>query len=244
MVLRARNAGLRSYLGEVVGAGQWEPIVDPVDYHALLARLTAPGRRTTPGRDGKTHLLSGVARCGVCGEVVRVGLGKAYKGVRGKPIYRCRARACVSREQRWTDTLVAEVVVQRLARPDAVDLLRHADEDEARQAARLVDELRERLSDAAEAYAAGTLTLAQITTITATLEPKINEAATVVLNPQRARLFAGVIGERNVRDAWEAVGPARRREMVSALMDVTILPTRSGPVRDPESVRITWKTTP
>jgi DNA invertase Pin-like site-specific DNA recombinase len=242
MVLRARNAGLRSYHGKIVGEGQWVRIVEPADFHALHARLTAPGRRTTPGRDGKVHLLSTIAKCGVCGAAVRAAKGKAYKG-KAKPIYRCSARSCVTRDQAWTDALVSEIVVQRLSQPDALDLLRRDEEDNAAQfAAARVEELRQRLDDAAGAYAAGSLTLAQLTTITAALEPQIETAQAASVNPQRARLLAGVVGESDVRAAWESFSDARRREIVAALMDVTIMPTKRGHgAPDPASVQVEWK---
>ncbi len=240
MVLRARNAGIRSYLGEPVGPGRWERIVEPADFHALVARLTAPGRRTTPGRYGKTHLLSGVARCGVCGEAMRVGRGKKYKGV-SRSIYRCSGRTCVSRDQEWVDALVSEIVVRRLSRPDATDLLRQDEDDEAAKAARRVDELRERLNDAAEAYAAGRLTIGQITTISAALEPQIADAMTAAADPQRVLLLENVIGERDVREVWDGLPAIHRREIVAALLSIQIMPTRRGPTHDPASVRCEWR---
>src|SRR5215212_118802 len=89
MLLRPRNAGLRVHHDEVVGHGQWEPILTPEDFHQVQAILCNPTRRTTPGRDGRVHLLSVIARCGVCDKPVVVGKSRPYKG-KSNRIYRCR----------------------------------------------------------------------------------------------------------------------------------------------------------
>src|SRR6185312_2288785 len=66
MLLRPRNAGLRVHHGEVVGRGKWTPILPADKFHQVEAILNNPARRTNPGKDGRVHLLSVLARCGVC----------------------------------------------------------------------------------------------------------------------------------------------------------------------------------
>jgi DNA invertase Pin-like site-specific DNA recombinase len=68
MLLRPRNAGLRTYHGRVLDdvSGDWEPILSAEDFHQVEAILSNPARRTNPGRNGVVHLLSALARCGVC----------------------------------------------------------------------------------------------------------------------------------------------------------------------------------
>jgi hypothetical protein len=69
---------LRVYKGEVVGDGNWEPILDRDTWHAVRAVLSAPttvirsdgkeyrvSRRKRPGR--RYLLTGGLARCGRCG---------------------------------------------------------------------------------------------------------------------------------------------------------------------------------
>ncbi len=62
---RPRNAGLMEHQGQITGAAQWPAIVDEETWKAVIAVLDQPGRKTTPGPAPK-HLLSFLARCGVC----------------------------------------------------------------------------------------------------------------------------------------------------------------------------------
>ncbi|MFT7022504.1 MAG: DNA invertase Pin-like site-specific DNA recombinase [Rhodococcus sp. (in: high G+C Gram-positive bacteria)] len=60
-----RNAGLRVYKGEVIGKGNWEPIVDRAMWDATQKLFD---ERTQPMPDtSSVYLLSRIARCGKCG---------------------------------------------------------------------------------------------------------------------------------------------------------------------------------
>jgi site-specific DNA recombinase len=240
MVVRARNAGLRAYHGEVTAPGQWEPIVSPEEYHQAKAILSNPARRTHPARGGQVHLLSTIARCGACGGPMTVGKGTVYNGVR-KSIYRCRKCQRVARGQAVVDDLVTRVVLARLAKPDAKGLLvDHGEADKAAAAAWRVQELQDRLSDAAEAYAAGVVTMAQLATINASLKPKLEQAQAEAASPSRAKVL-GELVSRDPAEVWQGMSADQRRAVVALLVEVTIMPTRHGPVFDPESVRIEWR---
>jgi len=138
LVLRERNAGLRVYRGEVVGEGVWEPIVDRGRWEQLRAVLTDPERRTSTG-SAAAHLLSGIGRCGVCGASLRVALSRSV------PCYRCSAKGCVIRRKSDLDDLVTRLVVARLSRPDAADLVTTPDRPEQAAAVAEVAQLRARL---------------------------------------------------------------------------------------------------
>lgn len=245
MLLRPRNAGIRVHHGEEVTArGQWEPILAVEDYRQIQAILNAPGRRTNPGKDGRVHLLSGLARCGVCGGTVVVGKGKVYdgKGGRrsgGKSVYRCRS-AHVLRDLQRVEDFVTRVLLARLKRADAADLLVDPGQiDAARAAAEHVQQLQDRLQDAAEAYAAGAIDLAMMTTIRASLLPEIEKAKAQASSPDRTKVLADLV--RDPEAVWEELTPERRRAVVSLLMDVTLNRTTSGPRFDPDAISIDWK---
>ncbi len=240
MLLRPRNAGIRLHQGEELGTGKWESILAIEDFRQVQAILNAPGRRTNPGRDGKVHLLSVIARCGVCDSPVVVGRSKPYKG-KSKPVYRCQS-AHVLRDQASVDDLVTRLILARLALPDAVDLLVEPDRaDQARAAAIRVQELQDRLNDAAEAYAAGALTLAQMTTINTALRPQIEEAQASVATPDRAKVLRDLVSAEDPAAVWEAMTPERRRAVVDLLVEVRIMPTTSGPKFNPDAIQIEWR---
>jgi site-specific DNA recombinase len=241
MIMRPRNAGLRQYLGEVVGPGQWEPILSAEEFHQAQAILSNPARRTHPGRGGRVHLLSTIARCGACGGPMTVGkAARFYNGMR-KSIYRCR-QGHVARGQVSVDDFVTQVILARLALPDAKDLLvDRGQANKAQAAGWRVQELQARLNDAAEAFAAGAITMAQLTTINTSIRPKLEEAQTEAASPSRTKVLGDLVASRDPAKVWDEISPDQRRAVVALLVDVKIMPTHHGPNFDSEAIKITWR---
>jgi site-specific DNA recombinase len=77
----ARLAGLRTYHGEVLGAGRWEPVLERGVWESLQPLL----RHRSPQRGPRRFLLTGLARCGKCG--ARLGGRRNH----GRRTYACRA---------------------------------------------------------------------------------------------------------------------------------------------------------
>ena len=130
-----------------------------------------------------------------------VARSRPYKG-RSKPVYRCRT-GHVIRDQASVDDLVTRVILARLALPDATDLLADRGRvDYARKAARQVQTLQDRLNDAAEAYAAGSITLAQMTTISAAVRPKLGQAQLEAASPSRSKVLGELVAAREPEAVW------------------------------------------
>jgi DNA invertase Pin-like site-specific DNA recombinase len=241
MLMRPRNAGLRVHHGEIVGAGKWEPIISADEFYQVKAILANPERRTTPGRNGLVHLLSVIARCGVCDAGVTVTKSRPYKGV-SRRVYRCPRRVHIIRDQESVDDLVTQVILARLSRPDARELLvRPTRSDKTEAAVREAQELQDRLHDAAEGYAAGAITMAQLTTINAAIKPKLEKAQAEAASPSRAKVIGDLVASRDPREVWERISPDQRRAVVALLVDVKIMPTHHGPPFDPDAIKITWR---
>ncbi|MDQ3480686.1 MAG: recombinase family protein [Actinomycetota bacterium] len=234
LVLRDRNIGLRVHHGEVVGAGSWPPIMDRALWEQVKAVLADPGRRTSTS-SASVHLLSGLARCGVCEGPMRAGLNRTV------PSYRCADRSCVSRNRADLDAFVTALVIERLSRPDAAVLLAPTD-DNARKAASEVAELRARLDNAADDYADGTIDREQFHRITERLRPRLDAAQARARVVDSSPLLNGLAGAEDVPAAWDSLPLSRRRGVVDLLLTVRVLRTRPGArVFDPECVRIEWK---
>jgi site-specific DNA recombinase len=60
-----RIAGLREHRGEVIGPAAWPAIITPAERDRILARMAT--RSLTKTRAPRTYLLSGMLRCGRCG---------------------------------------------------------------------------------------------------------------------------------------------------------------------------------
>jgi hypothetical protein len=235
LVLRERNAGLRVHHGEVIGEGDWEPILDLATYEQVRAVLRDPRRRTSVST-AAAHLLSGIARCGVCGATMRGAMNRKV------PSYRCSARSCVSRNRRDVDDLVTQVVLARLARPDAVDLLAPQDGGERQRAAEESQGLRARLDRAADDYADGKIDARQMERITARLRPQIEAAEARARIVDDSPLLDGLVGTERAAEVWESLSRTRRRAVIDLLIDVTILKAHQGAREfEPEQVRIEWR---
>ena len=240
LVTRDRNVGLLVRHGEVVGMGDWPPLLERALFEQVRAVLQDPTRKTSTGSAAK-HLLSGIARCGVCGSPIRSGLNRQTLS------YRCRDKSCVSRNQVEVDYLVAGAVVGRLGREDAVDLLAPERRDEVRAATTEAAGLRARLNSAADDYADGKIDAEQLERITARLRPKIDAAQTRARVVDDSPLLDGLIGAEDVQAAWNALPLTRQRAVVDLLVRVRILPVptsdwgRQEP--DPKLIEVSWRTT-
>jgi site-specific DNA recombinase len=242
VLLRERNVGQRVHQGQVVGPGDWEPVLDPDTYQRLVSLLTDPSRRSSPPSSAIKYLLSGLARCGVCAGPMRV--LTAGRDGRKNDSYVCQHGYHVRRSREGLDALVTGLVTARLARPDAAALLSRSDDAHDQAAADKAAALRARLDTAADAYAEGTIDGAQLTRITAKLRPELEKWQQVARASSTAPDLLDLAGP-DIADRWVSLPLARKRGVIDLLLDINVLPaTRYGGhnLFDPKSVRTTWKT--
>ena len=244
VLLRARNAGLRGYKGDVVGPASWPALVDEGTWRAAVAVLSDASRKTSPGFATK-WLLSSLARCGVCGETVS-SAGAARTRVDGtRPtVYRCRTRKHVARDAVPVDDLVSRVVVERLSRPDAAALLIDDDAPDAEALRTEAQAVRSRLETLAVEFADGSLTAGQLRTATARLRSRLTNVEAAQAHTSRRPMLGDLVSAADMEAAWNALPFDRKRAVIDTLLTVTIDPE---PVRGarrfrPELVRIKWRT--
>jgi len=213
LALRPANVGRRIHNGYDVGPAAWPAIIEGEQHQRIVVLLTDPARRQI-GRDAfvqqgaasRRYLLSfGIASCGVCGGVLRASTKRIKRKV-------ARRRKPENPEGIVVDDrpmyLVESVIVQRLSRPDATDLLLPA-ADASNTGARVeARALRQRLDDAAEDYAAGLIDREQMRRVAANLRPRL-ETAEVAAQSARGPL------PRELRDlagagTWPPSGTACR----------------------------------
>ena len=238
VLLRERNIGQRVHQGQVVGAGDWEPVLSDETYRRVVALLTDPTRRTSPGATVR-HLLSGIARCGVCDGPMRI---YPAKDGRRFPTYVCKANH-VRRAQPDVDALVNEVVTTFLAGPHALTLLAGPDDAAAlAEAERHYADVRARLDVAASMFASGTTDAVTFERINAQLQPELARA-------DRSRHAVSSVPDLldlarpDIAELWadgDTIPLSRKREAIARLVDVVILRSSRGtPIE--ESVRVTGK---
>jgi DNA invertase Pin-like site-specific DNA recombinase len=242
---KPRNAGLRDHNDELVYdtdgnpvKGTWPPLVDEGLWRQVQHKLNEPGR--APGRKTVSrHLLTGVLRCGKpgCG-----GYLSGYRSNNGVGAYRCRFCLGVAVRADDVEPLMYEIVSGRLAKPDAVDLLKAElhDADEAEALRTEENTLRSRLNEIADERADGLLTGAQAQRATARINEKLAAIERQQQDQERLRVFDGIpLGTTQVAAAIQRLSPDRFRAVIDLLMTVTVMPVGKGRhVFNPDRVHV------
>jgi site-specific DNA recombinase len=240
MVLRnPRNAGLRQHRAEIVGTAVWPPIVTEDIWRAAMALLDDPGRRNSP-RSAQA-LLTGLALCGVCDKAgATVHRGRTRSGA---ATYRCRtSMGHISRQADPVDEFVGEVMIERLGRPDAADLLVDQDKPDLEAMRGEAVALRSRLDSLALDFAEGELTASQLRVATERARSKLGAVERAMADAGRVNVLGPLVSSGDVREAWTVMDTDRRRAVVDALCVVTLFPPGRGTrTFRPETVKIEWK---
>ncbi|MFL0424186.1 recombinase family protein [Micrococcus luteus] len=247
LLLRERNAGRlvrrdpkKPGHRPVIGQGAWPPILDEETHDRVVARLTDPTRRKSRGSDLK-YMMSGILICGACGAKCRLMPGgRAKDGTPRPPSYGCRECFGAKRRVAQVDEFVSDVMRLRLEGPDAPVLLA-GDNTEVVEAQQKREELRARLDRAADDYAEGHIDARQLARISARLRDRLETAEATLAS---ARPAGGLPLDLGVpaAQAWDAAPVAARREVIDALMEVTLVPGGRGSRFDPAlHLRIVWR---
>jgi len=244
MLLRPRNAGIATYKGEEIGKGLWEPIIDEPRFRAVVAVLSDPNRRTTPGNTVR-WFGSKIFRCGIegCSETVVC----TRAGGSGHMSYRCPVQHGGGRRADTLDKYVIDLIIERLSRADATDLLAPVDDGVDVAALQMESEqIRRRLTDVAAMFGSGQMTMAQFTEASDVARAQLEGVTRQLARAATKDPLVGLVGAPDVRQAWNARDLERKRAVLRALVDVTIRPARrgrgaDGSYHDWDSIDIAWK---
>ncbi|PJE21521.1 MAG: serine recombinase [Mycobacterium sp.] len=246
---KPRNAGLRDHNGEIVHdkdgnpvKGTWPPLVDVKTWQSAQAVLNGPGR--APGKKTvRRHLLTGVLRCGKpgCGGYLSGGTIRES----GPVTYSCKRCRGISVRAADVEPLVLRLVSDRLAMPDAVDLLK-AEIHDAAEAERIRTELAALYEDRRQIgieRAKRLLTGEQAQVATAYLNDQIAVLERAQQDDERLRVFADLpLGTPEVAAAVERLSADRFRAVLAVLAETTVLPVGKGhKVFSPDRVQWAWK---
>lgn len=221
---KPRNAGVLTRNGQVVGPGAWPAIIDETTWRGMCALLADPKRRTSPGPE-RRWLLTGIARCGICGGPL-VARGHSTKDRHTRPSYVCKSHH-VSRDTKALDEHVTGIVLDLLADPELADLLTPArpdvvlDEIEAAQ-------IRADLDDLAQACARGDVTVSQMATASRGLRDRLEAVEARLGHGREAGLLSAQAGAPSPVQAFLASPLAVQRDVVRELVVVVVSPGRRG----------------
>jgi site-specific DNA recombinase len=254
VLLRPRNAGLVVYRGEVLEGvtAAWPAILPRDTWEAMVAVLTDPNRRTSPGNTPR-WLGSLIYRCGHpdCIELdppstLRVTMSG---GKHVRPAYRCFNHAHLTRVAEPLDMHVSAVLCARLARKDAVGLLPtgRADRIDTAVLASEANALRERIREAKDLWESGVLSAADLKSRHARLNEQLAGVQAELRSAAGHNPVADLAGRPDAADVWVGLDLGRRRAILDAVAVVWVLPLAKPPGRapfNPDSVKIKWREQP
>jgi len=228
--------GLRVHQGVIAGPAAWPAIVDGDTHRLCVDRMSDPRRKSQRDSSLK-HLLSGAAKCGVCGGFMRVQKNRTHFA------YLCKDAFHVSVKTTHIEELVTAVVIARMSRPDILELLRPAATgDEAAQAEEELKKKRQELEAFYDRAGDGGISAAGMARIEARMLPQIAELERLAHPTQIHPLLREMAGP-NAAEAWESFSIGTQRQIVESLMTIRVHPTQQGArTFDPNRVEIKWRT--
>jgi len=243
ILLNPRIAGLSVYRGEIVGQGNWEPLVSEETWRAVRGILEDPARK--PPRGVRT-LLGGLALC-PCGNVVT-----GMPSHTGQHIYRCapatRNRAYpgphVARQAAPVEEFITRLVVGRLSRADAAGLV--AVPGNRPDVAALREEaaaIRRNLEEMAADRALGLITRPQLLAATERANIRLDEIGAELDHAARENVLAPLVAAQNAAELWQTLDISRQRAVIKTLMTITLhSPGRGARLPfNPATVTVSWR---
>lgn len=235
-LMKPLYAGLLVYKGQDFGTGNWTPLVNVETWSDAQAVFKDPSRKPV---HGEQKLLSGVARCGMCGSTVHCRGGKTGLGV-----YSCSGPIKhLTRKREPIDEFVRAHMIERLSLPDAAELFTPEDGTSRRAITRRLAEIDDKLNKLAGWFADGTLPAKGVETQSlqmraerAKLEAQLHTTDPIIAQGRTLATAA------DVEAAWDALPVNTQRQLIDRLMVVWIdRPVRGARSFDPSTVRIEWR---
>lgn len=257
MLLRPRNAGLIEHEGEVVGKAVWPGFTTEEKWRACAEILTNPERRTAT-QNARVWLGSGLYICHMCEMTVRaatsgVGGVRRIDGKSHRPSYRCRTGGHVVRGAVALDAYIEGLAVERLQRPDALDLLLPpAGQVEAGEGlAERANALRAKLDGYTADYDDDKITRKQFLDGTAKTRERLERLTAEMAGRASTSVLATLpLGTPEIEELWPKLHLDKRRVIINELMTVTILKAKRGRPAghsrgqsyfDEDGVKVEWK---
>lgn len=241
-----RIAGLRQHRGEVLGPAAWPAIVDRGAWEAARALMDDPARRQ--GRRARRWLLTGVLRCGACGQGLygreRITYGADQVEMASRYFCLPPPRGCngCTIGQSAVEADVIGQLVARLDRPVTVAKLRRPVELGTMSD---VGALEAQLVDLAGMWAAGSLQRSEWLAARSGVEERLSSARRALVGRERA-LTGFTPG--SLRNEWDGLVFDIQRAIVEATIDrIEVGPAVRGRNRyDPARIRpvlgeIVWR---
>ena len=244
-----RIAGLREHRGQVIGLAKWPAIITPAERDRVLARIAA--RSVTKTRAARTYLLSGMLRCGRCGN-------RLFSQVRhDDPDHRVRRYVCLKGPDHGgcgrltvgaepVERLLTDAVLTRLDSRHLAEVLAgksSTDHDVAALAA-AVEADQGRLDELAALYADGAITAREWIAARDPITVRINHHRREIAQATDTSAVCELAGTGGVlRKQWPDLDLGRQQAILKAVLDHGVIaPAAPGARRlDINRVQPHWR---
>lgn len=237
MLTGAHITGLRVHHGEIVGEGNWEPILDRATWEQIRAILGDPRRHQT-GRP-PAYLLTGILQCSGCGGT----LHHSRRADTGRGRYTC-ADGCgtIAISAKPAEQIVTDAVLEALDSPAMAEALTEADHLDVDGIARQITQAEEALDQlSVDHYSEKRISRREYMAARNALDAKIAELRRQLpAHPPPVALTGDSV---NVRALWSDADTDTRRQIIAEVVDKIVV----GPgvvgrrTVDPARLEITWR---
>jgi site-specific DNA recombinase len=244
MLRSGRIAGLRELRGEVVGKALWPAIISERDRERVLHTMET--KKVSGRRTPRRYLLSGMLRCGKCGNPLYSAAREStrrYVCSPGPDHGGCGHLTVVAVP---VEELISEAVLFRLDTPELADALAGragGDEQTAALSAGLVAD-REQLDELAALYARKQITAREWIAARGEIETRIRDGERQVSRASGDHVLAALVGGgAQLRQQWTGLNLDRQAAVVRAVLDHAVIGAGVSGARslDPDRVRPAWR---
>lgn len=247
-------AGHRVHQGRIVGAGNWEPILDESTWQACRARLAQPRRvRHTNGNSStitgrfyggtgsarRYWITGGLSVCAVCQAPLRA----TRRTLRGTsiPYLVCDQSHVGIRLDQAQDHVLA-VLFAELDKPEFLDQLAVDEQQQHRdELTTQLTNVEDRRAQLAETWATGHLSVSEWHTARRALADHEQTLRAELANLPVPTMTRDITA---ARDAWPSMTLEEQREFVRMFLERVTIHRSGGAKRfDPNRVEITWRYT-
>lgn len=234
-----RVAGIVVENGQEIGDGNWEKVIEPEEWRAIIAMSKATGAQRR-GQGKRENLLSGIVVCGVagCGKKMRKRTGSGQAPRYGAD---CGHSSAIIE---WTDKHVSKALLRRLSSP-AYALSRGPVADvDARAAMDSIGELRGKLRDLDARWISGQISDERHASMSREIEAQVR-----ALEGKSRRWAAGETALDRAESpaafvkAWKSddLSLDNKRDVIAQHIErIEIMPRRSRQPMSADVVNIVW----
>jgi hypothetical protein len=248
MLINPRIAGLRAHNGVIVGPAKWPAIITPAQHEQLVAMFTR--RTSTNRRTPRRYLLSGMLRCGKCGNKLFSAVRRDGKTERRR--YVCssspdhggcgKLTAVADPIEEW----ITEAVLIRLDTPAMADVIAgRASADERHAALQAEYEAdKAQMRELAELWAAKAISSAEWKAAREPIEARIASTERQLAQLSGTTAIDGWVGNGDeLRHSWGKLNLSRQAAIIAAVLDfATIAPGTPGArTLDPSRIIPSWR---